>query len=88
LKRKFYFFQVNYSYGKAAHLPYTAGQLSAYAFADKDIADNYCLERIFFLREPIEKVMAQLDDPFLVAFSSYVWNFNFNKAVAKAIKEK
>lgn len=88
MKRKFYFFQVNYSYGKAAHLPYTAGQLSAYAFADKDIADNYCLERIFFLREPIEKVMAQLDDPFLVAFSSYVWNFNFNKAVAKAIKEK
>ncbi len=88
MKRKFYFFQVNYPYGKSAHLPYTAGQLSAYAFADKDIADGYSLENIFFLRESVDRVMAKLSDPFLVAFSTYIWNCNFNKAVAKKIKEK
>ena len=79
---------MNYSYGKSAHLPYTAGQLSAYAFADKDIADNYTLENIFFLRESVDGVMAKISDPFLVAFSTYIWNCNFNKAVAKKIKEK
>ena len=88
MKRKFYFFQVNYPYGKSAHLPYTAGQLSAYAFADKDVADGYSLENIFFLRESVDGVMAKISNPFLVAFSTYIWNCNFNKAVAKKIKEK
>lgn len=88
MKKKLYFFQVNYSYGNAAHLPYTAGQLVAYAFDDKDVAKNYELENIFFLRENADKIMVQIDEPFIVAFSSYIWNFNFNKAVAKRIKEK
>lgn len=79
---------MNYSYGKSAHLPYTAGQLSAYAFADKYVADSYSLENIFFLRESVDGVMAKISDPFLVAFSTYIWNCNFNKAVAKRIKEK
>lgn len=88
MKRKLYFLQVNYSYGKSAHLPYTAGQISAYAFADNDVAENYCLENIFFLREPVESVLAKIDNPSVVAFSTYIWNCNFNKEVARRIKEK
>ncbi len=88
LKRKLYFFQVNYPYGKSAHLPYTAGQLAAYAFADKDVSENYCLENIFFLREPVESVLQKIKNPFIVAFSTYIWNCNFNKEVARRIKEK
>ena len=88
LKKKLYFFQVNYSYGKSAHIPYTAGQLSAYAFADKDVADNYCLENIFFLREPIDGVIEKIENPSVVAFSTYLWNCNYNKEVAKQIKQK
>ena len=41
LKKKLYFFQVNYSYGKTAHIPYTAGQLCAYAFAVSE--QNACI---------------------------------------------
>ena len=88
MKRKLYFFQVNYPYGKSAHIPYTAGQLAAYAFADKDIAENYSLENIFFLRESTDSVIKKIEDPFIVAFSTYIWNCNFNKAVAKLIKKK
>ncbi|MBQ8015239.1 MAG: hypothetical protein IJ264_03520, partial [Clostridia bacterium] len=88
MKKKLYFFQVNYPYGKSAHLPYTAGQLAAYAFADKDVADNYSLENIFFLRETVDGVLAKIENPFIIAFSTYIWNCNFNKAVAKKIKEK
>lgn len=79
---------MNYSYGKSAHLPYTAGQLSAYAFADKDVADNYSLENIFFLREPIDIILEKVENPSVAAFSTYIWNCNYNKEVARRIKEK
>lgn len=88
MKRKIYFLQVNYSYGKAAHIPYTAGQISAYAFADSAVAENYSLERIFFLRESVDRILEKIDNPSVVAFSTYIWNCNFNKEVAKRIKEK
>jgi hypothetical protein len=54
LKKKLYFFQVNYAYGKSAHLPYTAAQISAYAFADKDVAENFELAEMEYdlAREP------------------------------------
>ena len=88
MKKKLYFFQVNYPYGKSAHIPYTAGQLAAYAFDDRDIAENYKLEKIFFLRKNVDSVMAEIDEPFIVAFSTYIWNCNYNKTLAKMIKEK
>lgn len=88
MKKKLYFFQVNYPYGKSAHLPYTAGQLAAYAFDCKDISDNYELSDIFFLREKIDDALSKVESPFMVAFSTYIWNCNYNKTLAKRIKEK
>ena len=88
LKKKLYFFQVNYLYGKSAHLPYTAAQLSAYAFADRAVADNFELSEIFFIRESVDGIMAKIDNPSVAAFSTYIWNSNFNKEIARRIKEK
>lgn len=88
MKKKLYFFQVNYPYGKSAHIPYTAGQLAAYAFDDKDVEENFTLSKIFFLREDISKVLSKIENPSVVAFSTYIWNYNYNKMVAKLIKEK
>lgn len=88
MKRKIYFMQVNYAYGNSAHLPYTAGQIMAYAFADNDIKENYSLEKIFFLRESVDGIMQKIKDPAVVAFSTYIWNANFNKEVARRVKEK
>ena len=79
---------MNYAYGNSAHLPYTAGQISAYAFADEDIKANYSLERIFFLRESVDSLLQKIENPSVVAFSTYIWNANFNKEVARRIKEK
>lgn len=88
MKGNLYFFQVNFSYGKSAHIPYTAGQLSAYALKDKDVSDNFCLKEIFFLREDIESVLERVHEPAVAAFSTYIWNFNYNKALAEKIKER
>ena len=88
MKRKIYFLQVNYLYGKTAHIPYTAGQILAYAFADAAVKENYSLERIFFLRDNVDRILEKIDNPSVVAFSTYIWNCNFNKEVARRIKEK
>ncbi len=88
MKNKLYFFQVNYPYGKSAHIPYTAGQLAAYAFDDKDVESHYELEKIFFLRESFEKVLSEIDNPSVIAFSTYIWNCNYNKRLAQVLKEK
>ena len=69
-------------------MPYTAGQLCAYAFADKEVNEGFCLEEIFFLRENPSDVLKRISEPSVVAFSSYIWNFNYNKALARMIKEK
>ncbi len=87
-KKRLYFFQVNYSYGKSAHIPYTAGQLAAYAFADEEVKNSFDLAKIFFLRSSVDAVLNELKNPDVVAFSTYIWNCNFNKAVAEKIKEK
>ncbi len=88
MKKNLYFFQVNYSYGRSAHIPYTAGQLSAYALSDKDVGENFTLAEIFFLRENVNSVMERIESPAVAAFSSYIWNFNYNKTLARMIKEK
>ena len=85
--KKLYFFQVNYLYGSTAHLPYTAAQLSCYAFSDKTVKEHYVLEDIFFIREDIDALLGKISEPAVAAFSSYIWNFEYNKAVAKRIKE-
>lgn len=79
---------MNYAYGKEAHLPYTAAQLCAYAFADREVEESFSLEKIFFLREPVDKLLEKIENPAVVAFSTYIWNCNFNKEVARRIKEK
>lgn len=89
MKKSVYFFQVNYSYGNNnAHLPYTAAHLAAYAFADTLVSDAFELSKIFFLREPPERIMQQLDEPAVIGFSTYIWNCEYNLRLAEMIKER
>ncbi|MDR0884378.1 MAG: radical SAM protein [Oscillospiraceae bacterium] len=80
------FVQANYLFGNNAHLPYAAGCLVAYAWQNPRVARAYHNGRFVFTREPLGDVVASLDAPYLVAFSCYVWNMEYNKALAKRIK--
>lgn len=86
--KKIYFFQVNYLYSRTAHLPYTAGALLSYAFADSDIKNEFTHEKIFFIRKSPSEIIGKIENPAVCAFSCYIWNFEFNKAMARLIKEK
>ena len=80
--------QVNYPYGKTAHLPYTAAALMSYAMNDEAVSSRFELKDIFFLREPPEQLIEKIEDPSVVGFSSYIWNFEYNKYIARRIKER
>lgn len=86
--KKVYMWQPNYLYGNDAYFPYSIGSLAAYAWSDSSIKKEYELSALFFLRESIDATIKFLEEPFLCAFSCYVWNFEYNKMLAKRIKEK
>ena len=75
--------QPNYLYGNDAYFPYSIGSLAAYAWSDSSIKKEYELSALFFLRESIDATIKFLEEPFLCAFSCYVWNFEYNKKLAK-----
>lgn len=86
--KRVYFIQANLSYGMAYYLPYATGCLAAYSWQFESINKEYEIADFIFKRDPVEKVMAELKDPAVVAFSCYTWTFEYNKKLAAAVKEK
>ena len=69
---------------RSAFLPYSIGCLAAYAWSKPEIQTRYVLKDLFFLRKDFSA--QALDEPFLVGFSCYVWNYAYNIEAAKQIK--
>ena len=72
---------------RAAYLPYASGLLIANAFTDKTVKSNYEFKRFIFTREKIESAVNSLEKPKIAGFSNYVWNTQYNLALAEKIKE-
>ncbi len=86
-----YFVQANDVYGndkKSTYIPYATGCIQAYCMRNDIIRNNYNFGKIIYSRRPVEDVLANLDNPFVVLFSCSVWNMEYNKTVASAIKSK
>ena len=91
MKKNVYFVQADITAdikGKSAYLPYTAGVLVASAFSSKTVSENCCFKEFVFYREKIENVISRIDNPSFMGFSCYSWNSEYNKVLAKAVKEK
>ncbi len=71
-----------------AYLPYTAGVLAANAFRDETVKNNCNFKGFIFLREEIDSVVDRMENPAVVGFSNYCWNTEYNKLLAKKIKDK
>lgn len=83
-----YFVQVGFAFDKSVYLPYATGTIVAYCKSRPDIAAEYDFKEIIFRRDDIETIVGGMESPYIAAFSTYVWNVEFNKALAKAVKEK
>ena len=70
------------------YFPYSVGVVWAYATTQPGILENYKLGGLYSVKEPIEQLVDRMVDPAVVGLSSYVWNVNYNQALAKAVKER
>ena len=90
--KNIYLVQVSTVYGegekKNAYLPYAAGCIAAYSWADERVKAEYNLGKFIYTRENIEKAVEKLDNPYLVGFSCYIWNIEYNIAFSKVLKER
>lgn len=91
-KKNIYFSQVNYSTGsgkfKGYWFPYSVATIWAYVQQFEWVTDNFELKELLFKRETPQELLDRIDEPHIFCFSNYVWNYEYNKKVAKAIKEK
>ena len=88
--KNIYFVQVNNVYGikrKSTYIPYAAGCIEAYCLQNPVIAKEDKFNKIIYRRDDIEELVRGLESPYMVLFSSYVWNIEYNKKTAEAIKK-
>lgn len=84
-----YFVQANDVYGtdkKTTYIPYAVGCIEAYCLKNSVIKEQYKFGKIIYSRIPLDEVVKQFDNPFMILFSCSVWNMEYNKAVAKKVK--
>jgi radical SAM superfamily enzyme YgiQ (UPF0313 family) len=71
----------------AHYLPYSVGVLWAYVSQFDDITNYYKLDTIVWKRTSIQATAETLATSDIIAFSTYVWNKNYNYALAEKIKK-
>ena len=72
--------------GIAAYLPYSCGLLWAHAQTSDIVNQNIVMDKLIYSRDPIQNLAIELSNNDIVAFSTYVWNRNYNFKLAKTIK--
>lgn len=86
--KKIYFVQVGFEFDGSVYLPYAVGTIIAYCRSINKINEEFEFPDIIFRREKLQTALEKIDNPFAVGFSCSVWNMEYNKALAKLIKQK
>jgi hypothetical protein len=80
--------QINNSFDRQNYLPLSIGLLHSYAETHApNFADFEFLEPIYKRMHP-EQAAEHLADADIVAFSTYVWNFELSKEISRRVKQK
>ncbi len=90
MKKNVYFVQVSDIYGtdkKSVYIPYAVGCIRAYCEKNKTITDNYNFGKFIYTKEPVDNIVSRLETPYMLLFSCSVWNMEYNKALARAVKK-
>ncbi|OHA99041.1 MAG: hypothetical protein A3H52_03050 [Candidatus Zambryskibacteria bacterium RIFCSPLOWO2_02_FULL_39_26] len=86
-KRNVQLVQVNYQYGQNVFVPYSVGSLQAYAETVPEIRNSFNFQEPLFLREDPVSVVRNMKNPTVVGFSCYLWNWEYNTTLARAVRE-
>ena len=71
----------------AHYLPYSVGVLWSYVQQFPKIRDNITLDQLIWNRTDIRINVDLLKKSNIIAFSTYIWNKNYNYELAKQLKE-
>ena len=91
MKKKLYFVEVDSVYSnfeKKLKLPYSTGLIWSYCLQNQEIKNNYELADWICYRDDIDVVFDKIENPSIVGFSCFTWNWKFNKILEKKIKDK
>jgi len=80
-------FQQGPSEFNAYYLPYSIGCIWAYANSKPITQEYFELNQLVFRRDDVETVAQLCRHDAVVGFSTYLWNCNYNHALAKRIKQ-
>ena len=84
--------QPNFRQGGSAFsgywLPYSVGCVYSFSAQSPEFKDKLELNKLVFRREKIEWASDDMAQDDIVLFSCYMWNWEYNKALAKLLKEK
>ncbi len=86
--KKIYFTQINNIIAEATFLPLSVAYVWEFCKTQKHVLDNWQLGGIIFERDTVENYLEQIQDPDVLAVSTYVWNWQISQDLAKAVKEK
>lgn len=86
-KKRVYFVQPDFLHDRSTYLPYAAGVLTACALENETVRESCLFAGIQFLRLPVKEAVGRMEEPFAAAFSNYVWNFEYNKLLAREVKK-
>ena len=85
-KKNIYLIQVGFAFDRSLYFPCAAGAIAAYALEDDFVKNTYEFKEFIFKRDKLDTVVSGMEEPFLAGFSCCVWNFEYNKALAKKLK--
>lgn len=86
--KNIYLVQPNNSLSRSLFLPYSIGSLAAFSFKDEEICSYYRLGDFIFTKLPVKDAIDKMVSPFLVGFSCYMWNVEYNLMLASEIKKR
>jgi len=86
--KNLYFTQINNVISEAIFLPLSVAYVWEYCKTQPDIIKEWQLGTILFERDTVENYLNDIIDPDLFAISTYVWNWDISRELAKAVKQK
>jgi len=83
--KRIYLTQINNVIAEATFLPLSVAYVWEYC---RTQVTDWELGGILFERDTVENYLEQIVDPDVFAISTYVWNWNISRKLARAVKEK
>ncbi len=88
--KNIYFVQPGFTFGngekRGVYLPYASGTIAAYAWSNPSVSAEYTLKGLLYRFDDIDEIIESFENPYLVGFSNYVWNFEYNKRFSQKLK--